>query len=428
MKAMIEDRENIIQWQADPEFDIEDLKEISLKLWWQSVTEYPTFIKKISLKDKRNNEKRVEEFRKKLEKRLEALTEEKKKNEEWSKEIIQLIKELEVSIIGYENSCIDFFSRRGYSEVTEDFLNAVKEFDNRINPMDIFQAIRNVWIMNSIQILFDLEVRLTPAIFGYSMLYPYSDNYLDNEVIKKEDKVEFNNRFRQVLTGDKLCANNDLEGCIFRLVEKIEEQFPRRRFEGVYNSLLAIHTGQEKSLIQQKSLSLPYERDIMGISFEKGGSSVLADGYLVKGSLTREEEIFTFAYGTFLQIIDDLQDVEEDMKNGHMTIFSQVAGKWPLDPLVNKLFWYIEKVLGSFYINEGKDKEMLKNVIRESCRTMIMEAISTNKRFFSKKYLKDIEEYSMLRLTYFRKLKKKFSKSFSSKDINHICQALGNNR
>ena len=59
---------------------------------------------------------------------------------------------------------------------------------------DIFQAIRNVWIMNSIQILYNMEVKLTPSIFAYSMLYPYSDNYLDDANISVGEKVEFNKK------------------------------------------------------------------------------------------------------------------------------------------------------------------------------------------------------------------------------------------
>lgn len=425
MKSLAEDRNNLQIYEVEVDLNIEELKNQSLEIWWNSKTELPAFLSTINPSDKKSNEKKVEEFRKRLLIQLDRLPVDKGKNEKWSEEIVKLIKDLEVSIAGYENSCIEFFSRKGYSEVTEDFLKEVKEFDNGIEVVDIFQAIRNVWIMNSIQILYDKDVKLTSSIFSYSMLYPYTDNYLDDDKISKEEKISFNNRFRRVLSGEKLIANNYLEQCIFRLVERIEEEFPRRKYKGVYDSLLAIHTGQEKSLIQQKYQSLPYERDILGISFEKGGSSVLADGYLVKGRLTTDEQLFAFSYGTFLQIIDDLQDVQEDMKNSHMTIFSQAAGKWPLDKLVNKLFWYIEEVLRNSYPYTSEDKLMLKNVIQESCNIMIMEAISKNKRLFSRKYINYIEEYSMLRFSYYKKLKKKFSKSFSSKDLTNICEALG---
>ncbi len=32
---------------------------------------------------------------------------------------------------------------------------------------------------------------ISDGIFGYSMLYPYSDNFLDDETISKEDKIAF---------------------------------------------------------------------------------------------------------------------------------------------------------------------------------------------------------------------------------------------
>jgi hypothetical protein len=45
---------------------------------------------------------------------------------------------------------------------------------------------------------------------------------------------------------------------------------------------------------------------ILPISFFKGGTSVLADAFLVKGNLNIKEMHFAFAYGSFLQLLDDL--------------------------------------------------------------------------------------------------------------------------
>ena len=46
---------------------------------------------------------------------------------------------------------------------------------------EIGQAMRNVWIMNISQVLLNVEVKFTNAIFAYSMLYPYTDNILDDK-------------------------------------------------------------------------------------------------------------------------------------------------------------------------------------------------------------------------------------------------------
>ena len=63
---------------------------------------------------------------------------------------------------------------------------------------------RNVWIINILQRLKGVDITLSNAIFGYSMLYPYTDNYLDDVNISKEEKVEFNQRLYRRLLGEKL--------------------------------------------------------------------------------------------------------------------------------------------------------------------------------------------------------------------------------
>ena len=69
----------------------------------------------------------------------------------------------------------------------------------------------------------------------------------------------------------------------------------------------------------------------MRISVEKGGTSVLADAYLVCGNLDTELSDLMFGFGFVLQLIDDLQDAKEDCNNNHMTVFSQELNKERLD-------------------------------------------------------------------------------------------------
>ncbi len=403
---------------------IEGLTEEYLDLWWGMKSDFPSLAKEVSLFDKYTNERKVEKFRKTLSSEIKGMTKEQEEYENYSNKILTTLKDFESGIIGYENGCIDFFINRGYLSITEEFIKTVNEFDASMDVYEVFQAIRNVWIMNSIQILLKIEVVLTPSIFAYSMLYPYSDNYLDDINITMDDKINFNKRFKEWLIGKKVAPINQNEMHIYHLIQKIEGQYDRLTFRQVFESLIAIHAAQERSLIQQRGNCLPNERNIIGISFEKGGTSVLADGYLVKGVLSQEEASFMFGYGVFLQLIDDLQDVEEDLKNGNMTIFSQIAYKLPLDSLVNKLFWFIEKVLSKTKEFNTKDSEKLIEVIRESCNIMIVEAISKNPKVFSRGYIKRMKKHTMFRFSYYNKLKKKFSKSFSSEDIKKICKVF----
>ena len=403
---------------------IRNLRDKCLSIWWGTNSDLPKIGNKVSCVDKIKNEKIMEEFRKELFKTLKLVPENQEEEKIMKNQLFTQIRSMEFEISNYEYSIIDFFIESGYPKVTEDFIDKVKEFDPKMDVYDIFQAIRNVWIMNSIQILYDMEVKLTPSIFAYSMLYPYSDNYLDDSNVSTKEKIEFNERFRKWLLGEKVEPLNSMEEHIYDLVKMIEGEFDRKEYPEVFESLLGIHSAQVQSLLQQKEKTLPFEKDIIGITFEKGGTSVLADAYLVRGKLDMEEAQFMFSYGVLLQIIDDLQDIDEDLENIHMTIFSQLVGKYDFDKLVNKLINFID----GFFYNEINFKSIkakrLKRVIEDCSKIMIFEAISKNKKRFSRDYFKAIEGAFIVRLSYLKKIEKKFKKSFSSEDITRILRIL----
>lgn len=406
---------------------IKELKDKYLSLWWETSTEYE--IKdKVSLREKLKNEKRVEKFRKNLFTILKQVPEDIVNQEIWRNEIFNQIKLMESNLSNYDVSLIEFFVKNNYGSVTDAFIKKVSLFDPNMDVYDIFQAIRNVWIMNSIQILYDMEVKITPSIFAYSMLYPYSDNYLDDASITFKEKVEFNNRFRRWLLGERDNPLNPMEEHILNLVKMIEGEFDRKDYPEVFESLLAIHKAQGQSLLQQRQITLPYEKDIIGISFEKGGTSVLADAYLVRGSLSEIEASFMFSYGVLLQIIDDLQDVEEDYNNNHMTIFSQLENKYSLDRLVNKLMNFINGIFNTESYYNPEKANTLKKVIKDCSYIMILEAISKNKKRFSSEYFRAVESSSIVRFSYLKKVKKKFQQNFSSEDIIKICSILAKSK
>lgn len=403
---------------------IKSLTDKYLSIWWNTTVDLKKTNPKVSYMDKLKNERQIERFRKELFKILKEIPSDKIEEESWINQVFHHIRLFESSISNYGESIINFFIESGYPKITERFIDEVNQFDPEMDVYDIFQAIRNVWIMNSIQILYDVEVRLTPSIFAYSMLYPYSDNYLDDSSISIQEKIEFNQRFRKWLLGEEVEPLNHREKHIYNLVKKIEGEFKRDDYPEVFMSLLGIHYAQVQSLIQQKEKTLPFEKDIIGITFEKGGTSVLADAYLIRGKLKDDEAEFMFGYGVLLQIIDDLQDIEEDFRNAHMTIFSQIEDKYDLDRLVNKLFNFID----DFFHNENtftsEKAEKLKKVIQDCSKIMIFEAISKNKKRFSKQYIKDVEDSLVIRFYYLKKIKSKFQESFSSEDIIKICSIL----
>jgi hypothetical protein len=293
-------------------------------------------------------------------------------------------------------------------EVTRSFVRKAREFDGALSLTSIFQACRNAWIMNGLQLIMGIPMQLTPSVFAYSMLYPYTDNLIDDPLISKLEKMVFSQRFRERLSGKKLIPENKSEDAIYRLVEMIESEYSRNEFSEIYQSLLDIHDAQTNSmkLIQFKNSISDSVR--LKICLAKGGASVLADGYLVAGNLSADQKYFLYGYGAYLQLLDDIQDLEEDYQAGLMTFFSNTAFQSPLDEKLNKTYWFGEEVMKSLAQFDGRHIDLFKSLMRRSMDLFIAEAIAQNPGTFSPDYVSVFESYSPFHFSYIRKRKEQF--------------------
>lgn len=286
--------------------------------------------------DKLFREANLEEFLKKIKKSRDKNRGDTANNPGSSKITFAEIRDFFRSTFDYEDSHLDIIFSDNYRQSTEEFIERARSFDPGFSMEDIFQACRNFWIINGIQSMMGIPVMLTPSAFAYSMLYPYTDNYLDDPSIPAGEKAVFSRRFKQRISGEKIIHKNDDEKKIFCLIEIIEKQYDRSLYPGVYQSLLTIHGGQTKSIRLLDSSVFSGEADVLKICIEKGGTSVIADGYLVSGSLTEAQERFLFNFGAYLQLTDDIQDTARDLEAGLLTPFSYACQKTPLDELANR--------------------------------------------------------------------------------------------
>lgn len=294
-------------------------------------------------------------------------------------------------------------------QITRTFVRQAKAFDPDLAFIDIFQACRNMWIMNGLQLIMGIPMQVTPSIFAYSMLYPYTDNLIDDPNVSSFEKLVFSDRFRDRLSGVMLEPQNKTENAIFRLVGMIEKEYSRNNFPEVHESLLGIHDAQTNSLklLQQKQVIS--DSEILKICLAKGGASVLADGYLVAGKLTDAQRYFLFGYGAYLQLLDDIQDVEEDCAAGLSTVFSGSVFRIPLDERLNKTYWFGEHVMESLAFFDGQHIELFKSLMRRSMDLFIIEAIAQVPDGYSTKYVTAFESFSPFHFSYIRKRKEQFA-------------------
>lgn len=410
-----------------PQFEYQDQLDQTLADFGASKESPLLEMRKISYVEKLINEREIKKYSEKLFKRLEPFK--NMQNEQLSesdKEMItkafkEYILKLDQKKLFFDKPFLGYFMEMGYLESTNAFIENAKAHDPDFEVIDLFQAIRNVWIMNSLQLFFGSKVAMTPSIFSYSMLYPYTDNYLDDPMISKTDKRNFNARFQMVLEGRTPENVTPKEAKIFAMIENIEGQYDRHSNPEVFQSLLLIQDAQVSSMNQDAKTKIASDM-ILPLSFYKGGSSVLADSFLVKGKLSPEEMDFSFGYGSFLQLLDDFQDAEEDRSNHHWTLFSIKDECDIYDREVDKLLSFIYSVMNKHTFDT--DNEMLiKDVIKECTIIMVMEVIGRNPHFVSDKLYKSLESYSKVRLSFYKEFKESALTNLKGFDMN---QTLGN--
>lgn len=315
-------------------------------------------------------------------------------DEKWGTALKKIVYRFGTEVAGFTDSNMRMLLVNGFCEPTYEFIRSSREFDAGIKINDLLQALRNVWIMNCFQKLMDIKPEITPSILAYSLLYPYTDNYIDDNTISLSQKNKLNERFKRRLAGEPLDAANKHESKLYKLVGMIEKQYDRNAFPEVYECLLAIQAAQSRSLFQQKGSKSEGARGILDISMEKGGSSVLADACLIRGRLSEEEKAFSFGFGILLQLVDDLQDATSDRRRGHWTLFASDMSKAQTEANLNKLINFTGHMLKGVKCFNSKDSDETTELIRKGITLLILTAAACNEEMFGREYISALEKHS----------------------------------
>lgn len=377
--------------------EVERLLERFKGLWWECPTIAPDLGRTYELRWQLENEKRTDQVLEVLE---EAMLQ--PRGIGWDRErllrnLTDTFYEYTQEVLGLGEGPVKALRAYGFEDALMQFTWMARKFDPAMGMMDIYQAGRNLWSMNFVQLLLGLPIEVTPGAFAYSMLYPYTDNYLDDPQVDENAKRLFNQRFARRLAGEGLEPLNEREERIYALVGMIEAQYERWYFPQVYDSLLAIYRAQTRSLSLLRGDASPYMIDVLGICLEKGGTSVLADGYLVAGDLTPAQREKMFAYGALTQLVDDLEDAQSDRQAGLMTVFSQTSGRWRLDEVTNRVIHFGERVVEILAKDAPASLEPLLTLFHDAIPLVTIEAAAGQRRYFSRDYVLNMQEHYPLR-------------------------------
>ncbi len=387
-----------------------ELNQHFVDLWGECNTGFPELDSHYTAPEQTRNEKSLLRFLDQVEHML--------SNPPHSREEAQSVKLrlgaasrcLAEEVLDLTKTQLDLLPADTFSNVAEEFVRRARRFDPKLSMEDIYQAERNAWTAHGLQWLLGRPVELSPSIFAYSLLYPYTDNTLDDPGIASAAKQAFNERLGRRLAGDKLSPSGAQEKAIFKLVGMIEEQYSRSDHPAVFESLLAIHHAQSESLKLLRRAGAPGEVDVLGLSFYKGGTSVLADGYLAGGSLTERQRQYTYGHGIFAQLLDDMEDVEQDGQAGRLTLYSQSAG--PLDAPASRTFHFGRRILMGLDCFEVD--ESVRALIRKGAGLILIDAIARTDRYYTPSYLRELEACFPYRFSFLKEQRNAFIKRHGS--------------
>ncbi|HKJ40464.1 MAG TPA: hypothetical protein VKA27_00170 [Sunxiuqinia sp.] len=382
---------------------VDQLTAFFVRQWLQSPDEFSMEENGFSPIEKKKRERQVSSFLKTL-KNLNG----EMSTHQLSEFVLRELRVLFKTVFNYRSDQLDLMFSPEMMQSTRQFVKKAKAFGSELSIASIFQACRNVWIMNGLQLVLGKPVQLTPAIFAYSMLYPYTDNFVDDPLVGRDEKLAFSQRFASRLVGEAVLPENEHERQIYRLVAMIEGQYDRSHFPGVYQALLGIHRAQTQSMTLLNNEQLSQEQALT-ICIEKGGTSVLADGFLIAGQLNEQQQQFLFGYGAYLQLLDDIQDVKEDLNDGLMTAFSIAARQQPMDAVIGKTFNFGAQILNDSRPVIQRVSLDFEGLLQKSILLFLIESVAIDNQYYSKHFQQRLEKLSPLSFRYIREKRNFFT-------------------
>lgn len=371
-----------------------------LGLWKGLPNSFPEFLTEVEEKQKQENEVFLEGMGKRWKKIGKAFPEDESEQREWKKQVDVLMEEFleKEQILGIRKSMSQELFQ-DFEEETKEFVRQTRRFDSEISLENIWQALRNYFIYAVIADLQGQPQKCKEDIFSYSLLYPYTDNYIDEKEYSEEEKKAYNEMIQDVLCDRPVMVEKGIPEKTCRLLEQLLSGYEGEKRKEIQNLLLLMLEAQSNSIRQQSGKEKLSEEAILRISVYKGSISVLIDYFFTVPRMKKEEIYFYLKFGFLLQLADDLQDVKEDKKSGSQTLMGKRAEEETLEEAVNHLLHYTHKIFAEFTpINDG-----LKSFMEQHCYTMVVAAALANSEYFSKDYIRKLERFFPVHVEYMQK-------------------------
>ncbi|MDF2540554.1 MAG: hypothetical protein K0S47_272 [Herbinix sp.] len=382
--------------------------------WLGCADTFPNIMKETTKEDKSKNEAYLQLVSKQFQKQFDSYPHFYFGRKKWRKETLSLLNDIlyQETVLGI-HEYMDQVKIDHLQQELMEFLRHVRTFAPELSLEEIGQAIRNYIVYTMFKEISQKNAGFHIGCFGYSMLYPFTDNYIDNHMLSSQDKMRYNRLIRDKIEGKETHTKTIHEQKTCALLQDIESVYPRNHHSDIYMLLLLMLDAQEHSLLQQKKNIMLSGDERLHISVQKGGISVLIDRFFVDKEITEDELYFYLAFGFFLQLADDLQDIKEDNLQGYQTIFTLHLTIEQTEKTVNRMFHFIYKIMKEFH----SENDPFQYFILLNCYQLICSSVIGSKEFFSEQYRKELEKYlpvsySFYETTHMEPLIKKTEKKY----------------
>ncbi|MDF2868692.1 MAG: hypothetical protein K0R05_267 [Anaerocolumna sp.] len=356
--------------------------------WLSAEDTFPAFLKEMTDKEKASNENYVQDISTKFSLLVKKCPRFPFIRRRWRNQIDSLLSQVLLS-----EAIIDLHKYLSPEKidafVTEikDFLREVRSYTPELSFADMGQALRNYIVYMMFKQIHEDNSPFSRTCYGYSMLYPYTDNYIDNPGNSAVNKERYNALIQDFLNKKQHIPTCTYDTKTLHFLSAASTVVDCSDSDTARTLLLLMLDAQAESLKQQKSENPLTLEERLAISLYKGGVSVLIDRYYVAKEMNREDFLFYLGFGFFLQLADDLQDIKEDSKRGGQTLFTISLQEEALEKLVNKLLHFVRNLCFSFY---PENTAFLQFVLNSSYQLIAM-SLNRSKEYFRTDYVKHME-------------------------------------
>lgn len=377
--------------------------EIIKKEWQSASDQFPDFLIVIPEETKRQNEQYAKKVSEEFEERVKSFPRLPIGLRKWKQEMLAAIEDLlyHETVISIHSSMEEREIASFQAEVME-FLRQVRKFSPELSFDEIGQALRNYIVYAMFKYIHEVKDGFSMAGFGYSMLYPFTDNYIDSRSYTQEDKAAYNQIIRDKIEGKPVSPKTVHQKKTCDLLQAIESEYPREKNPSAAGLLLMMLEAQEESLRQQNRGIPLTEGERLDISLYKGGISVLIDRFLVRKELDDAQILLYLGLGFFLQLADDLQDIRTDSEQGWQTLLTLDTNPEASERQINKLLHFIHNIMGSYQAENNR----FKDFVLLNCYQLIFTSLVGSKEYFTEDYLTRITQYLPVSSPFFGEMQK----------------------